>query len=202
MDYGVTVGHDWAAFTFFHFSLSFPFEYLSYLSLHLHSPWTLWELSNWDTKIIIIFRRDDHITLVILALTVSTTEQASVWELHPWSPSWVSTDAINWFQCSSTSFLSHKGKNTLSLYWFRSWHIWLKKNLPYLDWHILDVFVAQSLSHVWLLCDPMDSYIHGTFQARILERVAISFSRGSFWPRDQTHFSCIARQILYHWATR
>ena len=40
-------------------------------------------------------------------------------------------------------------------------------------------------------CDPMDcsppgSSIHGIFQARILEWVAISFSRGSFWSRDLT----------------
>ena len=38
------------------------------------------------------------------------------------------------------------------------------------------------------LCDPMDcilpgSSVHGFLQARILERVAISFSRGSSWPR-------------------
>ena len=36
------------------------------------------------------------------------------------------------------------------------------------------------------------------FQARILQWVAISFSRGSFQSRDQTHNSCIGRQILYH----
>ena len=47
------------------------------------------------------------------------------------------------------------------------------------------------------LCDPMDcspssSSVHGIFQARIMERVAISFSRGSFWPRDQTQVSCIS----------
>ena len=41
---------------------------------------------------------------------------------------------------------------------------------------------AQSLSHVWLLCGPMDcnqpdSPVHGISQARILEWVAISFSR-------------------------
>ena len=35
----------------------------------------------------------------------------------------------------------------------------------------------------------------------ILEWTAISFSRGSSWPRDWTHISCIGRQILYHWAT-
>ena len=37
---------------------------------------------------------------------------------------------------------------------------------------------------------------------RILEWVAVSFSRGSSWPRVQTCVSCIGRRILYHWATR
>ena len=46
------------------------------------------------------------------------------------------------------------------------------------------------------------SSVHGISQARILEWVAISFSRGYSWPRDQTLVSCIGRQILYHWATR
>ena len=59
------------------------------------------------------------------------------------------------------------------------------------------------------LCDPMDcslpgSSVHGIFQGRILERVAISFSRGSSQPRDRIHVSCIScigRLILYHWDT-
>ena len=34
--------------------------------------------------------------------------------------------------------------------------------------------------------------VHGIFQARILEWVAISFSRGSFRPRGQIHISCLA----------
>ena len=46
------------------------------------------------------------------------------------------------------------------------------------------------------LCNPMDctppgSSVHGIFQARKLEWVAISFSRGSFWPRAFTRVSCI-----------
>ena len=46
--------------------------------------------------------------------------------------------------------------------------------------------VAQSCL---TLCDPMDCSllgfsVHGIFQARVLEWVAISFSRGSSWPRD------------------
>ena len=47
------------------------------------------------------------------------------------------------------------------------------------------------------LCEPMDcsppgSSIHGIFQTRILEWVAVSFSRVSSRPRDQTRFSCIS----------
>ena len=53
------------------------------------------------------------------------------------------------------------------------------------------------------LCDPMDfsppdSSVHGILQARTLEWVAISVSRGSSQPRDPTQVSCIGRQILYH----
>ena len=50
-------------------------------------------------------------------------------------------------------------------------------------------------------CNPPGSSVRGISQARILECVAISFSRGSSWPKYQTHDSCIGRQILYHWAT-
>ena len=51
------------------------------------------------------------------------------------------------------------------------------------------------------LCDPMDCSlpgfsVHGIFHARVLEWVAISFSRGSSWPRDQTKVSCIAGRRL------
>ena len=51
-------------------------------------------------------------------------------------------------------------------------------------------------------CSPPGSSVHWIFQARILEWVAISFSRGSSWPRDRTQVYCIGRWILYHWATR
>ena len=45
------------------------------------------------------------------------------------------------------------------------------------------------------------SSVHGLSQGRMLERVAISFPRRSSLPRDQTHVSCIGRQVLYHWVT-
>ena len=57
------------------------------------------------------------------------------------------------------------------------------------------------------LCDPMDcslpgSSLHGILQARVLEWVAISFSRGSSWPRDQTQVSCISGRRFNLWAIR
>ena len=51
-------------------------------------------------------------------------------------------------------------------------------------------------------CSPPGSSIHGILQARILEWVAISFSRGSSWPRDRTEVSCIAGRWFNLWATR
>ena len=56
------------------------------------------------------------------------------------------------------------------------------------------------------LCDFMDyswpvSSVHGIFQTRILERVAISYSRESFWTRDRTHVSEL-QVVWYHWATQ
>ena len=88
------------------------------------------------------------------------------------------------------------------------------------DFHLIWIFIniqtfcsacmcAKSLQSCLTLCDPMDcsppgSSVHEIFQARILQWVAISYSRGSSWPRDQTCIpciSCIGRQILHHCAT-
>ena len=57
------------------------------------------------------------------------------------------------------------------------------------------------------LYNPMDrsppgSSVHGILQARILEWVAIPFSRGSFQPRDQTKVSHIAGRFFTVWAIR
>ena len=52
--------------------------------------------------------------------------------------------------------------------------------------------------------NPPGPSVYGISQARILEGVAISFSRGSSWLWDGTCISClssIGRHILYHWAT-
>jgi len=66
---------------------------------------------------------------------------------------------------------------------------------------------AKSLQSYPTLCDPMDcspwgSYVHGSLQARILEWVAIPFSRRSSWPRGWTRVSHITGRFFTVWAPR
>ena len=56
------------------------------------------------------------------------------------------------------------------------------------------------------LCNPMDCSlpgfsVFGILRVRILEWVAIQFSRASSWPRDQTWVSCTAGRFFTTWAT-
>ena len=64
------------------------------------------------------------------------------------------------------------------------------------------VWVASSCP---TLCDPIDtlgSSVHGILSVRILEGVAIPFSRGSSQPRNQTQVFCIAGRVTIIWGTR
>ena len=66
---------------------------------------------------------------------------------------------------------------------------------------------VQSLSSVQLFCDPMDcspppSSVQRILQARILEWLAISYSRGFSQPRDPTQVSCMVGRFFTLWATR
>ena len=66
------------------------------------------------------------------------------------------------------------------------------------------VLVPQSCPS---LCDPMDynlpdSSVHGILQARVLEWVAMPFSRRSSQPRDHAHVSCITGRFFTFWATQ
>ena len=65
------------------------------------------------------------------------------------------------------------------------------------------MLAAQSWPILWdhMDCSPPGSSVHGIFQARTLEWVAISFSRGSSWPRNRTQVSCIAGRFFTVWAT-
>ena len=80
----------------------------------------------------------------------------------------------------------------------------------WLFWNLISYRVhAKSLQSCPTLCNPTDhsspgSSVHGILQARILEWVTISYSRGSSRSRDRTRASCVSyigRRILYHYTT-
>ena len=96
----------------------------------------------------------------------------------------------------------------------RAWYYWvLHLQPPYLTMWAASSFKSLKVCVHALscpaLCNPMDcsppgSSVHRISQSSMLEWIAISFSRGSFWPRDWTqvfYISCIGRWILYHCTT-
>ena len=119
---------------------------------------------------------------------------------------------------------SSKGSILYTAYWgiCQRWyiriHTWVNEKekateslvLSEVLWRVVVVLIAKSC-----LCDPWmqnshgvaksstsGSSVHGISQARILEWVAMPFSRESSQPRDRACISCLGRQILYHWSTR
>ena len=91
------------------------------------------------------------------------------------------------------------------------WRLWTPKLSIPVSWYSsfllvfcplkkkVKVLGAQSCQTLWdpMDCSPPGSSIHGILQARILEWVAIPFSRGSFCPRDQTCVSRIAGKFFF-----
>ena len=94
---------------------------------------------------------------------------------------------------------------------FVSKHIWLYPNKT-VQWtcalcgNTMHRAGAQSCLSPWntIDCSLPGSSVYGIFQARILEWVDISFSRGSSSPKDWTLVSCVScicRKLIYHWVT-
>ena len=106
-------------------------------------------------------------------------------------------------ECPRASFLSHFNLSTKDnnpqLYHDRNAGLWRK-------WRWSICTSAKSLQSCLTFCDPMNcslpgSSVHGIFQAKVPEWVAMPTSRGSSQPRDWFHISyvsCIERWVLYH----
>ena len=92
------------------------------------------------------------------------------------------------------SLLQHHSSKALILQ--HSAFLWSNSHIH--TW-LLEVKVAQSCL---TFCDPMDYTVHGILQARILEWVALLFSRGSSQLRDQIQVFGIAGRFFTSWATR
>ena len=118
-------------------------------------------------------------------------------EFNPWSGSWYPTSQA----VQQKKKERKKGR---------------KKEKKKVNWKIYSHgfvnFCCHLVTQLCLsLCNPMDcslpgSSVHGILQVRILEWVAVYFSRWIFWTRGSNphllQVSCIGRQILYYWASR
>ena len=87
----------------------------------------------------------------------------------------------------------------------RKYHEWLT-NLPLFQRDQFLNIICLVTQWYLTLCDPMDcgppgSSVHGILQARTLEWVAMSSSRGSSQPRDWTQVSHITGRFFTTWAT-
>ena len=120
----------------------------------------------------------------------------------------------NWLKIWSLSYFAHlfhidvgvKKERRISFKNYQSIDVLLPETCRYM---VVTLCSAAKLCHCCLvaksyltLFDLMDcslpgSSVPGIFQIRILEWVAISFSRRSSRPRDWTHDFCIGRWILY-----
>ena len=111
-----------------------------------------------------------------------------------------------------STWLSKRMPRYLIKYYFQLW-LWgcFQKRLTFesVDWvkEIALIDVGEVSQSCLTLCDPMDcslpdSSVHGIFQARVLEWVAISCARGSSQPRGRTWVSRIVGRCFTIWATR
>ena len=185
--WGRRVWHDWVTFTSLHLSSNLLVIILVYFLLHLPCSSDLFGSSLYFLTLVkfcvypcifmIIILNSVLGRMLIYTLFSSFSEVWSYSLVQWWG--WVPTELSSW--------LGPEG------------HIWGWCQVP-------STIRLESLSCVWL-CDLMDcslpgSSVHRILQARILECVAISFSRGSSWLRVWTWVSCIASRLFTIWAAR
>ena len=96
-----------------------------------------------------------------------------------------------------TSFISDSGK----ISFLRTPVLWM--SIPSIQNPPLFIPTVLVPQLCLILCDTMGcnspgSSVHGISQARILEWVAMPFSRGSSWPRARTQVSCVAGRFFYN----
>ena len=141
-------------------------------------------------------------TSVVVTVAKKNPSSGQVLLLDCWLPQRVGRCDAIW------TVLSEQGIKENSLCY--SSLIWLPLSVNSFRWQHLcchfslalgPVLVVLLLSCGWLFCRPMEcsppgSSAHADFQASILERGAVSFSRQSFRPRDRTQVSSIGRQSL------
>ena len=142
---------------------------------------------------------------ILLKFTSGSEGLGRVWESYIyWAPKWHSS---NWSSAPPANKAKQQDRMGLGP---RLWSIIPAQDCP-VDWKKEREREGKKESEVTqlclTLCDPVDcsllvSSVHGIFQARVLEWIAISFFRGSSQPRNRTHVSHTVGRRFTIWATR
>ena len=154
-------------------------------SLAGYSPWDRKSWTQLSTFARIQdWKRQSHCSLFFICkmVTKSTSLFLSHWDALFWNET---VESLSLFRSSNASYHFGGGRGDILIVCVGT--------------KMVKVNVAQSCPTI---CDPTDSIVHGILQARILERVASPFSRGSSQPRDWNQVSCIAGGFFTSWATR
>ena len=120
------------------------------------------------------------------------------WMASPTQRAWIWASFGTWWRTGKPGVLQSMRSQ-------RAGHNWATEHNNNMPRSEISVLHVKSLR----LCPTLQLHglsstrlsVHGILQARILERVAIFFSRGSSWARDWTYVSyvsCIVTQVLYH----
>jgi len=114
--------------------------------------------------------------------------------------------SLDWCHgCQSLIGSLRRGEHHPGRIWWECWSAFQKESTQictsFLDLHLFLCCCCRVTELCPALCDPVNcsppgSCVQGISQARVLEWVAVSSSRGSSWPRDQTRVSCIGRRVL------
>ena len=128
-------------------------------------------------------------TLAVASLTFSSASVNAAFLTHLWAHAWPLTVGIHWGLV--LGFYSFLADLVSTCSFLATWSQSVKVLVPQLCLTLCDP----------MDCDPPASSVFGITQARILEWVAIPFSRESSQLRDWTQIFCIDRRILYLYTT-
>ena len=175
------------------------FQYMDYLTLLLINCWAILSL----LPSCFVFLKYHFLSVITSLKNLLRPFLFSV-RLNP-GPLVFHSEIVN-----SLPTLFHECKTFVAGRWFPPSHMLCKPrmliSLPDIKIHMLFFLclVAQSCPTLWnpMDCSLLGSSVCGILQARVLEWVAISSSRGSSQPRDWTQVSCTAGRFFTGWTTK
>ena len=122
-------------------------------------------------------------------------QEREVWlDAHLWCVLWIVKE---WYMTAKILLFYSRYLNSVAINSKNVSTDYMRETILYQE--KVKVKVTQSYP---TLCEPMDYTVHGILQARMLEWVAVPFSRGSSQTRDWTQVSHIAGGFFTSWATR